>query len=219
MKRNLKPFSVEIKKSRIHGQRTQLQPRRLFETAQVEARKTFRKEEPQAMSEQTAPRRILPSLVEPEWSSPEPVEPVRRKRSSKSKAQQEQVELDLNALASEDVREAPAEPAMVPATVSQADIEPVEEGTESIHQVQPQGSESRRARPGKPRNEAPQFVGPVEASKPVSKSAPAEAEPTEPPPEVPWHRVGHHRLSKRQAAVAQLPRHERWKRRLHPASW
>ncbi|WP_201864750.1 hypothetical protein [Microvirga soli] len=27
------------------------------------------------------------------------------------------------------------------------------------------------------------------------------------------------RLTKRQSAATQLPRHERWKRRIHPASW
>ena len=47
MKQNPKPFSVEIKKSRVQGQRNRLPPRRLFATAPAEATKTFLREEPQ----------------------------------------------------------------------------------------------------------------------------------------------------------------------------
>ncbi len=32
-------------------------------------------------------------------------------------------------------------------------------------------------------------------------------------------RIGDRRRAERQTAAAQLPRHERWKRRLHSAAW
>jgi hypothetical protein len=220
MKRNPKPFSVEIKKSRVHGQRTHLPPRCLFQREQVEATSAFRKEDSQAMSGQTAPQRILPSLVETRWSSSEPVEPVRSKRSPGLKAKQAQMALDLNAISFEDVRGTPAEPAMISAAVSQADIASIEEGAEPVNEVQSEESGSRKYKSAKPRNQAPRFAEVVTASEPVSKSALAqEAEPTGPSPVASLRKVGHHRLSRRQAAVVQLPRHERWKRRLHPASW
>ena len=38
-------------------------------------------------------------------------------------------------------------------------------------------------------------------------------------PAGPVQAEGHQRQARRQAAAAQLPRHERWKRRLHPATW
>jgi hypothetical protein len=51
MKRNTKPFSGEIKESRIQGQRSHLPPRRLFELTLVEATEILQKEEPQATVE------------------------------------------------------------------------------------------------------------------------------------------------------------------------
>jgi hypothetical protein len=222
MKRNPKPFSVEIKKSRVHGQRTHLPSRRLFQTEQVEATSAFRKEDPQALPDQAAPRRILPSLVETRWSSSEPVEPVRHKRSAGSKAKQEQMELELNAISSEDVTDESAETAMASATVAQADIASIEESAESVYEAQPQEVESRKAKSAKPRNKAFQSVELTTTPELVWSSAQAQAQVAEPPRPSPMsslRKAGHHRLSKRQAAVVQLPRHERWKRRLHPASW
>src|ERR671921_3023341 len=81
MKHNPKPFSVEIKKSRIPGQRSHLPPRPLFATVRAETTMNFQKEEPQATAKPSAAPRILPSIVGPVWSSSEPVEPVRRKCS------------------------------------------------------------------------------------------------------------------------------------------
>ena len=106
MKQNPKPFSVEIKKSRVQGQRNHLPPRRLFATAPAEATKTFLKEEPQVVAEPSAAPRILPSIVEPMWSSSEPVEPVRCKRSS-GETGRDQIEFDLAASASEDMEDTP----------------------------------------------------------------------------------------------------------------
>jgi hypothetical protein len=130
MKRNLKPFSVEIKKSRVQDQRHQLPPRRLFETVHAKAPKIFPKEELQVADEPAAPQRILPCLIEPVWSHSEAAEPARRQRSSGSKARAGQVELDLNAITSEEVKSAPAEASVIREVMSQADAASVsEEGT------------------------------------------------------------------------------------------
>src|SRR3954453_16423711 len=98
MKRNTKPFSVEIKKSRVQGQRPHRPPRRRFELTLDEAAEIFQKEGPQATVERAPAPRILPSIVEPLWSSSEPVEPVRRKRSS-VQACRGQMESELTATA------------------------------------------------------------------------------------------------------------------------
>jgi hypothetical protein len=59
----------------------------------------FQKEEPQALAKPSAAPRILPSIVQPMWSSSESVEPIRRKRSS-GETSRIQIEFDLNASAS-----------------------------------------------------------------------------------------------------------------------
>jgi len=219
MKRNLKPFTVEIKKSRISGQHHQLPPRSLFATVPVEVSKTFRREEPQAVAEQPAPRRILPSIVEPVWSRSEPVEPVRLKRASGSKATQGQMELDLNATISKQPQDAPAETPVISEGMSQADLSPVIDGdAQPAHEAQIQKAETVKAKSRKPRRLADKIVEQVVASEPVSESAPAQTtEAVDVLTVVPQRPLGRHSLTKRQAASAQLPRHERWKRRLHPA--
>src|SRR5690349_15796014 len=100
MKRNTKPFSVEIKKSRVQGQIHQLPLRRLFEPTPVEPVKTFQEEEPQALSELAPAPRILPSIVESVWNSAEPVESVSPGPSSKQGSRQ-QMELELLAASAE----------------------------------------------------------------------------------------------------------------------
>src|SRR3712207_8815684 len=107
MKRNPKPFSVEIKNSRIQGQRSYLPPRRLFATTPADAPRALQKEEPQRMPDPAAAPRILPSIVEPVWSNTEPAETVRRKRPS-VEANREQMAFNLDGGASENVSEAPA---------------------------------------------------------------------------------------------------------------
>ncbi|PVE21032.1 hypothetical protein DC522_28995 [Microvirga sp. KLBC 81] len=63
-----------------------------------------------------------------------------------------------------------------------------------MHEAQAQEVESAKA---KPRKKAAKIIGPARGSR----------------------RADDRRLTERQAAAAQLPRQERWKRRLHPAAW
>lgn len=212
MTRNTKPFSVEIKKSRVQGQRSHLPPRRLFELTLVEAPEIFPKEEPQATVERAPAPRILPSIVEPLWSSSEPIEPVRRKRSS-VKPRREQMESNLTATAFEDAESAHAGDQVSARAVPQTDgaLDDAEDPT-PVHHVQPARGEDVRAGSRKPRKKAP-AVGEQEIA---SETIP-EAEMTG--PSVAPSNAVPRRLTKRLAAVAQLPRHERWKGRLHPASW
>jgi hypothetical protein len=221
MKRNLKPFTVEIRKSRAPGQHHQLPPRPLFAPMQVGVAKTVQTEEPRAVSHQPAPRRILPSIVEPVWSAPEPGEPARRKRSSGSKPTRKQMELDLNETRSRQSQQAPAETAVISKAMSQTDAPSViEEGAGSVHEVRVQEAASATARPRKPRRQASAIAEQVVAREPVSEPALApETDAVGPSPIATPRELGHHRPTKRQAAAGQLPRHERWKRRLHPACW
>jgi len=220
MKRNLKPFTVEIKKSRAPGQHHQLPPRPLFAPMQVEVARTVQPEEPQAVSEQPAPRRILPSIVEPRWSRSESAEPVRRTEPSGANVAQEQMQLDLDAITSEDVKDAPAE-VMISDAMSQVDVPPVtKEEAEPFHEVQVQQAETVKAKPRKLRRQASEVVEQVITSQPVSEPALApEMEAVDPLPVATPRKLSHHRLTRRQAAAGRLPRHERWKRRLHPACW
>jgi hypothetical protein len=210
MKRHPKPFSVEIKRSRDPGQRSHLPPRRLFEATLVEATKIIRKEEPQAVAEPSAAPRIPPSIVEPVWGSSGPVEPVRRKRFS-GKASPEQIELDLAATAAEDVMGAHAESPAIATTVLQTDVAPVlTEDTPLVHNAQSGQGESLTVGSRKSRRKPFQAVDAVTASKP---------EPLQDAEVIASSKTGERRLTKRLAAAVHLPRYERWKRRLHPASW
>jgi len=220
MKRNLKPFSVEIKKSRGPNQHHQLLPRRLFEVAPAQATKIVQKDEAQVVAAQSAAPRILPSIVEPVWSNSEPVEPFRRKRSSRE-ANRGQREFDLNVSASGDVKGPPVEAPDLADAVSQADSAPaVAEGAAPIDDVQPAQCDSVKANAQKPRKKASVAVEQVTVLKPTSELEPrGEADMIGPSGVVTSGKADQPRLTKRQATVAQLPRHERWKRRLHPASW
>jgi hypothetical protein len=217
MKRNSKPFSVEIKKSRVQGQRHQLSPRRLLEVVPGETTQVFQNEEPQAGTEPAAAPRILPSILEPVWGTTEAVEPVRRKRASGSKAGQGQIELDLTMIAADGANDASAEAPVILEAVSQMDADVVEEAPTPIHEVQPY--EIARAKV-KSRKKAPKMVEAAMASEPMSQPVQApNSEAIELPPLESARRVSHHTLTERQAAAARLPRHERWKRRLPPAAW
>jgi hypothetical protein len=58
------------------------------------------------------------------------------------------------------------------------------------------------------------------ASEPVSASVPSpETDAVNPLPMMTRRKLDHRGLTKRQMAATQLARHERWKRRLHPACW
>jgi hypothetical protein len=214
MKRNQKSFSVEIKKSRVQGQRSLLLPRHLFETAPAAASTIFWKEEPQPMANPSATPRILLSIVAPLWSNSEPMEAVRRKYSS-GEADREQMEFALDANATEDVNEAPVRAKAVP----QTEVAPaVTEDAAPVHDVQSARGESTWASSRKPRKKASGGVEPVMAFNltPGSESV-REAEMHG--SQVVAPRADQRRLTRRQAAAVHLPRNERWKRRFHPASW
>jgi len=221
MKRNTKPFSVEIKKSRVQDQRHQLPPRRLFATIPIEAAKIFQKEEPEAVIEPAAPR-ILPSILQSAPTCSEPDQPARRNRSPGLKDDPEQIEFDLNATTSDGVEGAPAETSAISEAMSRIDTTPVAEGDAArIDKGQPWEAESPKPRSRKVRKKTPEAVDPALVSTPVSSQLGVilEAGAIEASPEVIGGKARPCRLSKRQAAAAQLPRYERWKRRLHPAAW
>ncbi|PVE20473.1 hypothetical protein DC522_32130 [Microvirga sp. KLBC 81] len=219
MKRNPKPFSVEIKKSRGPSQRQHLPPRRLFETMLAEATKIFHKDEPKDGAEPTAAPRILPSILGGGPGNSEPVEPVRRKQASKTKVDQGQIELDLGAIISEGGEGGPVAPSAILEAGSQTDAAPVaEEDATPVREAQLHAAESAKAKTRKPRDKAPEVVEPLIASEPVSEPD-LPTEMVEPVPAMTSLEAGRHRLARRQRAAAQLPRHARWKRRLHPAVW
>jgi hypothetical protein len=211
MKQNSKPFLVEIKKSRVQGQRTHLPPRPLFATVPAEATKVFQKEEPQVVPEPSAAPRILPSIVEPVWSSSEHVEIARRKRPSVD-ANRVQMEFNLDACASEDVADAPAEAPMsaeaMPQTEGALDAS---EDTGGVSHVQPAQSEGVRVKSRKPRKKVSETVEQELTSEPIPETAMTASGVSS--------KAVQRRMTKRLAAAAQLPRHERWKGRLHPAAW
>ncbi len=213
MKRNTKSFSVEIKKSRVQGQRPHLPPRRLFELTLVEATGIFQKEDAQVMDESVPAPRILPSIVEPIWDSPEPVS----RQRSLQEDNQEQMELDWPAASSEAPVEPPLAVRVIVGAVSQADTSAASEDKAPIHEFQAApGERSKKGR--KPRRKNPRAVErvmqPESASQLERVPEPVELEASMLPPAAAIQR----RRTKRLAEAAQLPRSERWKRRLHPAS-
>jgi hypothetical protein len=211
MKRNSKPFSVEIKKSRIPGQPHQRPSQRLFELWPAEAPKIFPAEEPQAVAEAMAAPRILPSTLEPVWSNPEPVEPVQRKRSS-TEPTRRRMEFGLTATTSEVVKDAHTEVPAIATNVPQTDGARDEaEAALPVHDVSPAQDEGLRTKSSRPRKAA---SGPVEQE--IASAPIPEAETMVPSM---TSKASQRRLTKRLAAVAELPRHERWKGRLHPAAW
>jgi len=217
MKRNTKSFSVEIKKSRVQGQRPHLPPRRLFELTLVEATGIFQKEEPEAMAELPPAPRILPSIVEPLWGNSEPAEPVRRTHATMS-VNREQMELDLKASAFEDVEETLSDVPVITEAVPQVD-RATEQDAMSAHVVQPVQVELAKASARKPTRKASGVVEQLEyPQRAFDLEHPPEAELTLPSAPISPKAVKRG-LTKRQAATIQLPRHERWKRRFHPASW
>jgi hypothetical protein len=213
MKRNIKPFSVEIKKPRVQSQRQQLPPRRLFELTSVEPAKTFQKEESQTAVELAPAPRILQSIVEPVWGSAEPVEPVGCKPSPEQ-VSREPIELDLTVASSE------GHSAMPIATEAASQADMADAGADTLpnreaHPVLGESSKMER----KPRKRKPGVVEPVMQPEPVLQSErmpePVILEDSRPPSLDAIQR----RRAKRLAEAAHLSRSERWKRRLHPSSW
>jgi len=217
MKRNTKPFSVEIKKSRIPGQLHHLPPRRLFEPMPVEPSKIVQKEEREAAAEPSPVPRILPSIVEPMWSSLGATELVRRNDSA-AETHREQMELDLTTSASGDVKETHLDVPVITEVVPQVAIA-TEQDTMSVHDVQPVQVQIAKASSRKLTRKASRVVEQMESHQPADdleqtpEAALTWSSALTPPKAVKL------RLTKRQAAAVQLPRHERWKRRLHPTSW
>jgi hypothetical protein len=212
MKRNTKPFSVEIKKSRAQGQRHQLPPRRLFELTSVEPTKIVQKEEPQAPAELAPAPRILQSIVEPMWSSAGPIEAVGRE-SSPEQDNREQMKLDLTVTSSE----AHSAPPMSPELGSQADMAAAAAVTAPVHDVHSVLDKSSR-KERTPRTRSSGVVEPVMQPEPMSRSKRVPEPMILEVPMAPSPAAIQGRLAKRLAEAAQLPRSERWKRRLHPAS-
>ena len=219
MKRNIKPFSVEIKKSRVQDQRHHLPPRRLFEIGPTSAEVTYLpQEEPQATTKPSAAPRILPSIIEPVWSRTERVESGRRKHSA-AKTGWHQIELELTAAPLESVMETHSAVSMVAAPVAQADIAGAVKDMTLIHDAPPVQGESGRSKSRKPRKKTSEALEETTASHLMTGLEQL------PEAEMMWSRAvtppkaDEHRRAKRQTAAAQLSRHERWKRRLHPASW
>ncbi len=210
MKRNTKPFAVEIKKSRVQGHH--LPPRRLFEVAPAPATKSVPKDELQAVVEPSPAPRILPSIVEPAWSSSE----LAHKRSS-GQVNREQMEFDLTTSASKDVKEARSAMPVIAALVSQADVAATKDDVPPVRDVPPAQGESVKSSSQKSRKKASGIVQRTDVSLPRVEQTP-ETEKMWPLVVAPLQ-TSERRLTKRQAAAVQLPRHERWKRRLHPASW
>ena len=121
MKRNPKPFSVEIKKSRVQGQRHQLPPRHLFVLTPAQITPSIQENEPPLVAQPPASPRILPSILEPTRSHSEVVEPARRKSSPRSKSDHGQMEFSLNTIGTENANDATDEDRMVPAAMWQPD--------------------------------------------------------------------------------------------------
>jgi hypothetical protein len=184
----------------------------LFATTPTEAPKVFRKDEAQLVPEPSAAPRILPSIVEPVWSGSEPVETVRPKRPS-VEANRGQMEFILDASASEDVADAPAEAPVSAEAMPPTDgaLEDAEDAT-SVNDRQPAQGEGVKARSRKLRKKASEAIEQEVASEP-------DLEAVMTIPSVVSSKPVQHRMTKRRAAAAQLPRHERWKGRLHPAAW
>jgi hypothetical protein len=218
MKRPQKSFSVEIKKSRTQGQRPHLPPRRLFAVPVDETSAVIQTAESQTAAEPVTARRILPSIVEPTWSRSDSAEPARRKGSS-GETTREQMEFDLSA-ASEDVHDEPAEPPVrAEADLLSTTAAAAEKVPTSTHDAQPASEKSATSQARKVRKKTSAGVEPAQALEPAPDVEPApSAEMIEPSMEVPSG-LSERRLTKRLAAAGQLPRSERWKRRLHPASW
>jgi hypothetical protein len=220
MKRNPKPFAVEIKKSRVLGQPHHLAPRRLFVTAPAAVTKIVQAEEPQAMTEAMAAPRILPSIVEPVWSNPEPAEPVHRKRSSVVKPKEGQIELALHGTISVAVTDGLAEAAVIADGVLHAVPAPAEADAAPVPDDQPATIAAPAAKPrtSKPKPPHRAEEGPSSEAKPDVEQR-LTTDVREPAQMVELQKASRHRLTRRQAAAVGLPRSERWKRRLHPVAW
>ncbi|WP_201838478.1 hypothetical protein [Microvirga zambiensis] len=214
--RKPKPFSVEIKKSRAPGQGSHLPPRRLFEPAPVASR-NLQIETPHVKAEPAAAPRILPSIVKAGESRPEPVEPVRSKRSEAT-ANQKQMAFDLAPLVQADEEKAIPVAPVIANALSHADSPAAEKDAVPVRNAEPVHDGSVGVAARKAREKASKGVKHSEAPHPMTGNLAPKAGTIMAPASEPA-KAEACRLTKRQAAAIQLARHERWKRRLHPASW
>jgi hypothetical protein len=221
MKRNPKSFSVEIKKPRFQGQRHSLPPRLLFEPVPAATASFPQREEQQGVAQPVATPRILPSIVKPLWSDAEPVEPVRGEQSLQPEAIQGQMDLDLNERAPEDAKDAPGETLVISEAQSHTDTATdTGDAAGSVHEPHAQETESAKSTSRQPQKKASQVLEPALLSEPVSQPQQASKAQIVGPLRMKGRaRAGDRRQTKRQTAAAQLPRQERWKRRLPPAAW
>ena len=220
MKRQQTSFSVEIKKSRTQAQRHHLPPRPLFDVVppSAEAPQILQNEAVPNAAEATSAPHILPSIVAPTWSQSEPAEPARRKRSS-GESKRGQMEFELSVV-SEDEKDAHADtPVHAEVDLPTSTAAAVEKGATSSHDVQPASGKSTKSNARAVRKKVPTAVEPAQALEPAPEVEPTwHAEMIEPSTTV-LSRSNERRLTKRLDAAVHLPRSERWKRRLHPASW
>jgi hypothetical protein len=220
MKRQQASFSVEIKKSRT--QRQQLPPRPLFATPPDETSAFIRKAEPQPVAEPVVAPRILPSILAPVSNRSEPVEPVRSKRAVRSKAEQSQIQLDLYPDGARNLGSIPDTPSRLErgerglpmdiAPMAQEDMLPLLEVRIDDIGIGERKARVRRKKPS-------EFVALGQEADPASQPPPAPADLLRSSAFATSPKAMPARLTKRHAAAAQLPRNERWKRRLHPATW
>jgi hypothetical protein len=220
MKRQQKPFSVEIKKSRTQVPRHHLPPRHLFATPPDETSAFIQTAEPQAVSEPTAAPRILPSIIEPVIGNPESSEPVRRKRMVKSKNADGQIELNLPADGNRDPEDVPGMPSTIESGLQMDAARTADESIPPVPEVRVDDIKAHETKTRIQRKKLPEFGESVETSTlALQPSLAPEADSLRIPVIVTSLEAVSSRLSKRQVAATQLPRSERWKRRLHPATW
>jgi hypothetical protein len=220
MKRQQKLFSVEIKKSRTPGQRYSLPPRHLFAAPPAATSAFLQTAEYQADATPVTAPRILPSIIEAVTGHPEPVEPVRRKRMATSKDTEGQIELDLPADEAKDPEGVPETPSALEPRLQMDAATTAEESIPPVPEVWVDDVETGETKARTRRKKLPELIEPVEASALASQPSPApEANLLRVSASVTSSEAIPSRLSKRQAAAAQLPRSERWKRRLHSSTW
>ena len=218
MKRQQTSFWVEIKKSRTQGQRQQLPWRR----------RAFCGRDPQVLQDEAVPEvaapttapRILPSIVEPTWSRSVPAESVPFTLSP-GETTREPMEFDLGPAVSGAENDIPAEtPIDAEAALPCATAAPVGTGTTPTpDDAQPVSGPRAKSHARTTRTKARATVAAAQAPEPAPDAEPTpHAALIAPSMKVPL-RSNQRRLTKRRAAAGQLPRSERWKRRLHPASW
>jgi hypothetical protein len=134
---------------------------------------------------------------------------------------QEQIERDLDAMDPMRSQDTSAETPVISEGMLQADVSPaVKEDAQPVHGAQIQKADAVKAKSRKLRRQASETVEQTVSSEPMSEPASSpETDAVNPLPMMTLRKLDHRRLTKRQAASAQLPRHERWKQRLHPACW